>query len=131
MQVRDGAGPEGLALYHADERAGPGAIRVARRNFADELRSGRYRLAVVRRLHRRLTPAQADLVREFAAMNVGKESRRAPAPASVLQVGAICCVTPRDLAPPCAAASLLPGFSAFPRFNQPGMMCCTSYLSCP
>ena len=85
-QVRDGAGPDALALYHADERAGSGTVRVARRNFAEELRTGRYRLAVVRRLHRRLTPAQADLVREFAAANVGKELQRASAPASVLQV---------------------------------------------
>lgn len=83
--VRENPGPGGLALYHADDPRGPDTARVVRAPLAAALRSGRYRLAVVRRLHHRLSPDREALVAQFAALNVGREAPRPPAPALVLQ----------------------------------------------
>lgn len=85
LQVREGPGSDGLVLFHADEPAGPGTARVTRTSFAEELRTGRHRLAVVRRLHKRLSPAHADLVHQFATLNLGKTAPIPPHPASILQ----------------------------------------------
>ena len=72
--MREGNGIDGLFLYHADARAGNGTARVVRVPFQAELRSGRYRTAVVRRLHRPLASPQAALVAEFAEINEGRVS---------------------------------------------------------
>ena len=84
MQVREGPGERGLMLYHSDECVGPGFSKVAAVNLADELQHGNYRLAVVRRLRKRLTAEQTALVLEFTALNVGNIITEDQVPSSVL-----------------------------------------------
>lgn len=80
-------------VYHTDEPcsndvsdSSPARVRtkVKGENLASELSSGRYRLAVVRCLHRRLTDDQVALVKEFVALNEGKTFDDDPQPSSIL-----------------------------------------------
>jgi len=90
LQVREGEGPTDLALYHADSRLPSGLdphCQVVRTSLAEELASGRYTTAVVRRLYKPLSPTKGALVKEFAALNAGKVAPIEPA-CSVLMANA-------------------------------------------
>lgn len=82
--VREGPGVDGLALVHADENAGPGMARIVYASLAEEFECGQNRLAIIRRLRKRLTPQQVTLVREFVTLNAGKVIEEDPSPSSVL-----------------------------------------------
>lgn len=64
--------------------AGPGLARIAYTSLPEEFESGHYRLAIIRRLRKRLTPQQVTLIREFVTLNAGKVIEEDPSPSSVL-----------------------------------------------
>ena len=82
--MREGPDVGGLALVHADESAGPGMARIAYTSLSEELDSGQYRLAIMRRLRKRLSPQKVTLVREFVNLNVGNIIEEDNSPSSVL-----------------------------------------------
>lgn len=88
LQIRDGPGPEGLRLFHSDAGAGPGQALICAPLLSEELACGRWRVAVFRRLHRRLSADQEALLREFALLNVGSVIDEDPRPCSVLMAPA-------------------------------------------
>jgi len=82
--VHEDSSPGGLILYHADKKTSDGTCRqVVGIPLEDALLSGHYSKAIVRRLHRPLSPSKVTLVQEFAHLNVGRVSP-AESPASVL-----------------------------------------------
>jgi hypothetical protein len=92
LQVRNGPGDDGLMVYHTDEPCNYGdatnsssaRTKVKGEHLAAELSSGRYRLAVVRCLHRRLSDDQIALVKEYVALNEGKTFEDDSHPSSIL-----------------------------------------------
>ena len=70
-QVREGPGE--FLFYHSDDyTVKPGLARISCSSLADELRNGKHRLAIARRLSKPLTPQKQSLVEEFATLNIGK-----------------------------------------------------------
>lgn len=84
MQIREDPGLEGLYLVYADESAGPGMAKVTCSPFIHVLKSGDYKLAIIRRLRKPLSPEKIALVREFVALNTGTIIQDDPDPITVL-----------------------------------------------